>query len=292
MKGKLRPGSVTIIVSIISAFVALLALVVILGWSFFTGTTEQKKNDIVTYVIFALIGAAISNISTAFTSYLSQKSEENRERSMVDEIKSFFIEKTNGIKDEVNIALMRSDLVSGDQKVILNILMNRCLEINKKIKRIRILAYNSITFSDFFTEHFDNGFLNSILSRNKEYKLKKLEILVHNPDIDKNHPIVRKWVNLRKNRVIENLWIRRATEKRRSFFGMVIEFEQGYHPIGLIGFYQPQGEDGGNTVSVLNNPYGVFSEEGSSILSVITEYFNRYWDNADPLRDEDTVTPE
>jgi len=281
---KPRQVSVTIF-SIIFAFVALLVLVVILGWNFFSGTTELKNNEIVTYVIFALIGAAISNISTALTSYLSQKVEENRERNMVDEIKSFFTEKSDGIKNEVNVALKRSDLVSGDREDILRLLINHSLLIGE-ITRISILAYNSTAFSDFFIEHFRNTLL-----RKKEFKCELLEILIHDQTKGPNDDIIKKWHNFYKSKQIKTLKIRRAAERRRSFFGMVIEFDM-HHPIGLIGFYKPQNEDNNNEVKEITNPYGVFSEEGSSVLKVLTGYFSYYWGNAFPLIDETKTTQE
>ena len=104
------------------------------------------------------------------------------------------------------------------------------------------------------------------------YKTKDLEILIHNPDIDKNHDIIKEWINLKKTKMTENLHIRRANEiKRRSFFGMIIEFEKDHHPIGMIGFYKPQDENNSNKLIPFDIRYGVLSK--STVLDVLDEYF-------------------
>jgi len=135
-------------------------------------------------------------------------------------------------------------------------------------------------------EHFKDS-----LFKNKEFFCKELDILIHDQSIGPDHDIMKKWYNFYKNKSIQTIRIRRAEKRRRSFFGMVIEFD-GQHPIGLIGFYEPQDEDGGNKVSVINDPYGVFGEEGASILNVLTKYFSYYWDNAYKLKEETKSTTE
>lgn len=267
------------VISIVFAFFGLLVLVVILGWNFFSGSPELKKNDIITYVIFSLIGFVVSSLSSALTSFLSQKTEENRESNMVAKIIDVFDKKVGEIKSDVNVALKKSDLVNGDREDILRLLMTQSL-LNGEITRIKILAHDSSTFSKFFMEYFKDAFLKS-----KEFNCKELDILIHDQRIGPDHDIIKKWHNFYKDKTIDTLRIRRAERRRRSFFGMVIEFD-GHHPIGLIGFYEPQDEDGENKVNVLNNPYGVFSEEGASILNVLTKYFSYYWDNAFELKEE------
>ena len=268
---------------LILAVVILIIIGSFFGYSYFTETMELKNKELTLWFIFMLFAATISCIFGAITSHISQKSEEKREKSMMQKITSVFVEKADEIKDEVNVAMKRSDLVSGERKNILRLLMNHSSLIGE-ISRIMILAYDSGAFSKFFTDHFKDA-----LFKSKEFKCNTLEILIHDQKIGPDHEIIKKWLNFYNTKTIETLRIRRAADKRRSFFGMVIEFDM-YHPIGLIGFYKPQDENNENTVTVLNNPYGVFSEEGASVLSVLDEYFRHYWDNAFKLKDESIHT--
>jgi len=272
---------------IIIIVVLLLAVVCIFGYNLLTETLKLENKDILLWLIFMLIAAAISILSDTIISIVSKKSKENNERSIVQEITDVFIKKSDEIKDEINVALKRSDLVSGNREDILRLLMNHSLLIGE-ISKIRILAHDSTAFQKFFTEYFKN-----VLFKNKKFKCKELEILIHDQNIGTDHDIIKKWYNFYNNKTIEILRIQRVAERRRSFFGMVIEFDMHY-PIGLIGFYKPQDENSGNNVSVLNNPYGVFSEEGSSILCVLDAYINRYIDsdNITILREEQKKRPD
>jgi len=264
---------------LILTIIVLTGLVIISLLDFFKG---EPNKGISIWFIFTLIAAVLSCIFSAITSYLSQKSEENKEANMVQKITNVFTEKADEIKNEINVALKRNGLVSGNQNDILRLLMNHSLLIGD-ITRIRILAYNSKTFLEFFTEHFKDSFF-----RNKEFKCTELEILIYDQSKGPDDDIIKKWHKFYKDKTIKTLRIKRAAESRRSFFGMVIEFD-GQHS-GLIGFYKPKNKDNSNEVSGLNNPYGVFSEDSASILGVLTEYFNYYWDNAHVLIEE-TETP-
>jgi len=100
--------------------------------------------------------------------------------------------------------------------------------------------------------------------------------------------IIDEWLCLlyTKSNDIKNLRIRRKNElKQRAFFGIIIKFQQGHHSIGMIGFYEPQEENDGNSLIPFNKRYGVLSEE-NSILEVIDEYFDHYFDSAEKLKDE------
>jgi len=266
------PNSDIIAGLIITIATLLLAIVCILGYSFLTKTIGLETKELFLWLIFMLIATAISCLSDAIISLVSKKTEKNKEKTMVQKITSVFIKKADEIKDEINVAMKRSDMVSGNREDILRLLMNHSMIIGD-ITKIKILAYDSTAFYKFFVEHFKDTFM-----KNKEFKCKELEILIHDQSIGPDDDIVKKWYNFYINKKIEILRIRRAPEKRRSFFGMVIEFDM-QHPIGLIGFYKPQDENNGNNVSVLNNPYGVFSEEGANILDVINAYINRYFDS-------------
>jgi len=266
MNGK--PSTINVsTVWLILAIVILFAIVFILGYSFFTGTTVLKEKELTIWSM--LIAAAISCVFGAITSHLSQKSEEYRERNIVQKITGTFIEKANEITGAV--MLKQADFVSGDQDDILARLMNRCLETRGRIDRIRILAQDSGTFSKFFTTYFAGT----------PFVCHDLEILIHSPDKNMIKQINDEWMRLfyAKNNDIENLRIRRLNELRqRAFFGMIIKFEQGHHPIGMIGFYKLQDENGGNRLNPFNKRYGVLSEE-NSILDVLDTYFNRYFNN-------------
>jgi len=231
-----------------------------------------------------LFTAAISCVFGAITSHFSQKSEEDRERNMVEEIKSFLTEKTDEIMSAVT--LRQTDFVSGEQKDILDKLMNRCLETGEKIERIRILAQDSGSFSKFFTTHFENT----------PFECNELEILIFSPNKNIVKTIIGEWMVLfnAKNNDIENLRIRRMNElKQNAFFGMVIEFQQGHHSIGMIGFYKLQDENDGNRLIPFNIRYGVLSKE-NSILDVLDTYFNRYFDsgNVTKLKEEQKKHPD
>jgi hypothetical protein len=230
-----------------------------------------------------LLASAISCIFNAIASNSSKKSEEIKEKNMnekitgifnekTDKIKNFFAVEAGRIKNEIKIALDQSDLINGNQKNILNILMARSLEIGK-IERIRVLAHNSDSFSDFFTAYCEKN----------EFKCKELNILVHNQEINENSKVVTDWLSLYRNKEIETIIIRKAKIYRRSFFGMIIEFENNHPLIGLIGFYKPDPDQ----VIPFDKRYGVFSEE-NSILDVLDENFNYYYyfdnrNNSTPL---------
>jgi len=262
---------------LILTVVILVIIILFLGYSFFTESLVLKSKELALWFLFMLFAAAISCIFGAITSHSSQRSEENREISMVQEIKSFLNEKTDEINNNVNIALKRGDLFSGDQEDILDKLMNCCLDIGEKIDRIRILAQDSGTFSEFFTEHF----------KDRPFECRRLEILIQCSDINENNPIINEWMRLfnAKKNDIKTMQIRRTSEiKLRSLFGMVIEFEQEHHSIGMIGFYEPQKENGNNKLIPFSKRYGVLSGK-NSFLEVIDEYFIRYFDNAERLKD-------
>ena len=256
---------------IITIVILFLTVACILGYNLFTKTLGLENKEIVLWLIFMLIAAAISCLSDVIISLVSKKSKENREKSIVQEIKSFLTEKTDEITS--TITLKQTGLVSGDQNNILAMLMNRCLE-NGEIVRIRILAHNSDSFSCFFTDYF----------KKREFECKELNILVHNQEIDKNSDVVKEWYSLYRNKKINILKIRQARIDRRSFFGMIIDSES-YHRIGLIGFYKPQDADKNQVFPY--KQYGVFNE-GDSILDVLNEYFNHYFDSdsATKLKEE------
>jgi len=237
------------------------------GYSYFTEISVLKNKELMLWFLFMLFAAGITCTLGAITSHFSQKSEENRERIMVQEI-----------KNEIKIALEQSDVVSGDQDLILNILMDHCSAIGEKIKKIRISAYNSDTFFKFFVTYFKNK---------QSLECEKLMILMHNQDEKETGKIADGWISLIKGK-IDSHEIRRAKTDRRSFFGMTIEFES-YHSIGLIGFYKPQDADNRNEVipNSFEKRYGVFSKR-SSILDVLDEYFNYYFnDNHSKLLKEE-----
>jgi len=270
---KSLPINVTVI-SIIFAFVVLFVLVVILGWSFFTDTMEQNKDETISYVIFALIGAAVSNLSSALTSHLSHKTEKKKEDDMVERISKIFADKTGEITKKVSVAVKQNNLVSGNRNDILRLSMNQS-SLNGEIKRIRIFAHESSTFAKYFKAHFEK----------KSFDCIQLDILVHNPAIqNENHPLIADWITLynNTNTKIATLRIRNPeSEKRRSFYGMVIEFTH-HHSIGMIGFYRPPYKSD-DSIIPFNTSYGVFSE--SSILDVLDEYFEYYWSIAKPVAD-------
>jgi hypothetical protein len=244
----------------------------------------MKTKDIFLWFLFMLLASAISCIFNAIASNSSKKLEENKEANMNNKIIDIFTEKTNEIKNfyigeagkinnfftegaseiknEIKIALGQNDLFSGEQNNIINILMTRSLDIGK-IERIKILAHNSNTFFDSFTTYCNE----------KEFKCKELNILVHKQDINENSKVVTDWVSLYKNKEIDTIMIRKAIIYRRSFFGMIIEFENN-RPIGLIGFYEPDHDQ----VIPFDKRHGVFSED-NFILDVLDEYFKYYFDN-------------
>ena len=61
------------VVSIVLAIVVLLVLVAVLGWNIFTGTMKLICDDIKSYIICALIGAAVTYILCASIFHLSSK---------------------------------------------------------------------------------------------------------------------------------------------------------------------------------------------------------------------------
>jgi len=267
---------------LILAIFILIVIGLFFGYSFFKENFELKNKELVLWFLFMLFAATITCVFGAVTSHASQKSEEKREKNIVQEIKSFLNEKTEEITSNVNVALKRSDLISGDQEEILNKLMNRCLETGEEIEKIRILAQDSSSFSEFFTAYF----------KDKPFKCKKLQILIHRSDISENHRIINDWMRLfnAKKNDIKTLRIRRKNEiKQRSIFGMIIDFDKVNHSIGMIGFYEPQEENSSNMLVPFNKRYGVLSEE-NSILEVINEFFNRYFNNAEKLKDESKET--
>jgi len=250
IKKKSSPINVTS-VSIFLAFLALLAIVVILGWNFFTVTMEEKKNETITSVIFLLIGAAVSYISSALTSYLSSDISERIEE----------------ITKDVSVAVKQDNLISGRRDDILRLLMNQ-RSLNGEIKRIRILAHESVTFAKFFKNYCE---------KNNSFQFMDLDILVHSPTIqDENDPRIADWVWLYDNKKIETLQIRNPDLNRSPFYGIVIEFTLP-HSIGLIGFYRPPYTQD-DSIIPFNTSYGVLNE--SSILGVINDYFEFYWGNA------------
>jgi hypothetical protein len=213
-----------------------------------------------------LLSSVITCVFFSFSSYISQKNEENRENEMMQEIKKSFTEEVKEINSGIKIALEQSNLVRGDQEDILHKLLYESLEIGE-ISRIRILAHNSDSFSEFFTNYF----------RRKGFECKELNILVHNHEIDKTSDVVNEWYSLFENKEIETIRIRKARIDRRSFFGMIIDFEKHYS-IGLIGFYKPQSADIREIIQPFDKRYGIFSE-GDSILEVLDEYFTHYFNN-------------
>jgi len=264
---------------LILAVVILIIIGSFFGYSYFTETMELKNKELTLWFIFMLFAAVISCIFGAVTSLSAEKSAKNRERNMVDEITRIFTKKADEIKNDVNVALEQSDLVGGDQDLILNILMNWCSWIGEKIKKIRISAYNSDSFLKFFVSYFKNG---------QSVECENLMILMHNQDERETRKIADGWDSLIKNKTIP-LEIRRAKTDRRFFFSMTIEFEI-HHSIGLIGFYKPQDPDNKN--EIIPNPfdkrYGVFSKR-NSILEVLDNYFDYYFNdkNSKPLIIED-----
>jgi len=255
---------ITVLLAVISIF---------LGYSFLKEKLSLENKDLYLWFLFMLIASVISCIVGVITSHFSQKSAENKEADMVREITDILTEKTEAIKSVVK--LRQADFVSGDQDDIVTKLIDCCLETGK-IERIRILAQDSGSFSQFFKTHFEDT----------PFECHTLEILIHNPDIDENNPIIGEWMWLYGNKDIEALRIRRMNKtKRRSFFGMIIKFEQGHHNIGMIGFYQPQSENSGKKLEPFPKRYGILDEE-NSILNVIDAYFNYYFENAEVLKDE------
>lgn len=281
---KRKPSPISVTTAwLILAIVVLVTIVLILGYSFLTGTMFLKDKELTIWSM--LIAAAISCVFGAITSYLSQKSEENKETNIVQEIKNFLTKKTDEITSVVT--LRHTDFVSGEQKDILDKLMNRCSETGEKgekIERIRILAQESSSFSEFFTTHF----------KDTPFICHDLEILIHNPDININNPIIGEWMrlfNAKKNK-IRTMCIKKTHEiKRMVFFGIIIKFQQGHHSIGMMGFYEPQEDNGGSRLNPFNKRYGILSEE-NSILNVFDEYFNRYFDRAEILKDECNNHPD
>jgi len=240
---------------------------------------EWKSKEVFNWVLFTLLAAVLSCVFSAITSYLSQRSEESKEKNLVNVFNDLFTMNTGEIKDKIDTktdditssiktALKKSDLVCGNQETILRMLMDWSLGIGK-IEEIRILAHNSDSFSGFLIDYFKDN--------DAEFECTELNILIHNQDVNKSSDVIRDWCSFcKKNNT--KFEIRKAREKRRSFFGMIIKFEREiHHRIGLIGFYKPQ--DG----EVLpSKRYGVFSE-GSSILDILDEYFDHYFNNASVL---------
>jgi len=269
---------------IITIVVLLLSVVCILGYNFLTKTIGLETKELFLWLIFMLIAAAISCFFDTIISLASKKSIESRERSMVQEIKGIFLEKTDEFTnfltektDEITnaVTLQQTDFVSGEQDNILDKLMSRCLETGEKIERIRILAQDSHTLSEFFTNHFENT----------PFECNKIEILLHSQDVNKGHQIIKEWMWLYDAKDIETLRIRKTNEfKQKAFFGMIIKFQQRYHSIGMIGFYEPQEENGGNRLNTFNKRYGVLSKE-NAILDVLDTYFNRYFNRAEKLKE-------
>jgi len=255
----------TISVTAIWLILAIFILVIIgsfFGYSFFKENLELKNKELALWFLFMLFAAIISCIFGAITSHASQKSEEKRERSMVQEIKSFFNEKTEEITSNLNVALQKSDLVFGDQETILHMLMDLSTDVDK-IEKIRILAHTSDSFSSFFMDY----------NKRKKIKCKELNILIHDQAVNGNSKVIKDWNSFCKKNDIKHE-IRKAKIRRRSFFGMIIEFErESYHRIGMIGFYKPQDDE-----LLPYKRYGVFNKD-SSILDVLNEYFDYYFDD-------------
>jgi len=253
----------------------IIVLVLIVGW-LLSVNLDWKSKEIFNWVLFTLLAAVLSCAFSAITSYLSQKTEESKEKNLVEEIKAFFVmntgeikdfvdEKTDDITHSINTALEKSDLVCGKHETILRMLTDWSLEIGK-IEEIRILAHNSDSFSEFFIDYFKDN--------DAEFKCPELSILIHNQDVNKNSGVIKDWCFFCKKNNIK-LEIKKAKIERRSFFGMIIKFERDtHHRIGLIGFYKPQDDE----VSP-SKRYGVFSED-NSILEVLDEYFDHYFKNA------------
>jgi len=261
MKKKLPPINVTTAWLILS-IVVLIVICSFFGYHFFNETSELKNEELALWFLFMLFATAISCIFGAITSHFSQKSEENRERSMVQEIKNIFDEKICEIRSNINIALEKSDLVFGDQETILRMLMDLSTDIDK-IEKIMILAHTSDSFSGFFMDYF----------KKKEFECKELNILIHDQAVNGSSGVIKDWNSFFKKNDIKHE-VRKAKIKRRSFFGMIIEFERGsHHRIGMIGFYKPQDEE-----VLPYKRYGVFNED-SSILDVLNEYFDYYFND-------------
>jgi len=264
------PAKVSVINGWLICIIIVLGLTV--GWLLY-GILDKNSIDIFNWVLFTLLAATLSCGINAFISHLSQKAEESKEKQMMDVIDALFVMNTSEIKDLIDgktneiiratkFSLERSDLAYANQKTILNMLLDLSLDIDR-IEKIRILAHTSDSFSKFFIEYFENN--------EKELKCTELSILIHDQDVNEKSDVVKDWCSFCKKNSIK-LEIRKAKIKRRSFFGIIIEFERdSHHRIGMIGFYKPQDE-----VVLPYKRYGVFSED-NSILDVLDEYFKHYF---------------
>jgi len=243
--------------------IILFALVIILGRSYFISSTGVIDKEYKIWFLFMLFAAVISCFMNAIISLVSHKLEKKRDTDIMQEITR-----------EVSVALKQSNLVSGAREDILRLLMNQS-SLTGEIKRIRIFAHQSKSFSKFFSTY----------PKDNDRSLEDIElnILVHSPKVDKDHDVIKEWNDIFIKNKIGTLRIRNPEkEDRRSFYGMVIEFK-GHLRIGLIGFYQPKSKDNGELIP-LNSPYGIFSE--SSILDVLDEYFEHYWGISESLVDD------
>jgi len=245
---------------LVLAIVVLVPVTIYLGYNFFTENFELKNKELTLWVLFMLFAATISCVFSACASFFAHRTEENKERIIEEKMTSVFAKKTDEINNAIKIALKQSDLVCGDLENILRVLIGMSLEIGE-IKRIRILAHNSDSFSGLFTDYL----------KKKDFKCKELNILVHNPEIERSSDVVKEWHSLYNNKEIEIMNMRQSKIERRSLFGIIIEFDS-HHPIGMIGFYKPQ-----EKISPYKQ-YGVFSE-GDSILDILDGYFDYYFEN-------------
>jgi len=231
---------------------------------------DWGSNEIYIWVLFTLISTALSCGISAFISYRSQKIEEVKENNIMKKIEELFDENKGETTSKIKIALERSDLACGNQETVLRMLMDWSLEIDG-ITRIRILAHTSDSFSNILKKYFNEK------DTENKFENTALKVLIHDQNTNETSKVVKDWLSICKEKGISLFEIRRTKNTvRRSFFGMVIEFNN-HHSIGMIGFYEPQDQ-----VKAYKH-YGVFSEDGS-ILDILNKYIEYYFDDVHSIQ--------
>jgi hypothetical protein len=259
------------------------------------GDQDFKSNDRFLWGVFTLISVALSCFISAIITVATQSLEVSKENKILQKIEALFSkmtdeitrslnEKTDEITNNVNLiqdtlysAFELNLVVSSKQDDLVKKLLDKSLK-NHGIKSIRIIAHTSDSFYNYFMKYFKNK------KKEKEFECTELKVLMHCQDENKKDEVGKNWGAFFKDTKIRTFEVRRTIDlERRSFFGMIIDFERHlHHRIGLLGFYEPkQNEDPENSViSPLKMKYGVISGD-NSLLEVLDKNFEHYFnDNA------------
>jgi len=257
------------------------------------GNPDFKTNDRFLWGVFTLISAALSCFISAIITLATQHSEDGKENKMLQRIEGLLTNMTNKVThslteniDEIttNVNLIHDILysefnlklvVSNKQDDLVKKLMDQSLR-NRGIKSIRILAHTSDSFYNYFMKYFKNK------ENERKFECTVLKVLIHSQYENKQVEVGNNWRTFYTSKKIHTVEVRRTNKlERRSFFGMIIDFDKHqHHRIGMLGFYEPkQSRNAENSViDPLKMKYGVVSED-SSLLDVLDKNFEHYFND-------------